>query len=823
MFLGSVGFAQEDSDHVREYFAALRVRGLHAVAEEYAISRLRDPNLPASERVELIGELSRTLLAHGAVTEGQEREELWTDAERRVQNALTNELEPADRLELESSQAFIPATQGDVLAFEARLSPEDLGRREQARERLRMGIDQLRAILPRLQSLTAGTPLRSAAREKERRVRERLVMALVSYAELLPSGPDRTALLVEVENEITAAFRAQPTGEMARNLKIHQARVAEQQGDLQRAMQILNAIPTQETTGRIYDEVISEKARLLRSQGATDEALELVAKRLRSGPPPSLELRSVAVNVLLDSARLAKETGNDSLQQQLLSEAQKQAEQLSGRWRQLAMVRLARFEEDVEFGPELAALVRQARASYQAGLSEQAAREFGLAAEQAFSRNLTEEAAEFAMMQGSVQVQSGQWSAAEQTFSNFLTRLPQHPRAADADLLRIYALGRREQQEMTPPALSQLPGALADHIRRYQSSPTRWEANWMLGLHSEQAGDGQNALARYAEIPRDHGRFLDAGRRRLALFPRILERDDLDPSTRLQWQSAATATAIEISGTLRESSVPDFAECQTLLLCARLLIDSPDPRFVEADELLQTVMDRVQLEAKRAELQGEPLPAEWKQLEQATLQSRIISLVGQEKLETARKLISELRRSSPDAVLDVLNGLTEFSSSFNNDRRYQLGVLLRGSVEELTSRGNLTPEQERKAGECAAAAALAMGDVEEAIRRLEGILRNNPRDVDLMKRVVELSLRKGGASQLNRGLRWATQRESLQRAGSPEWIQARLDVVEIQTRLGSKDDARKLLGVARTLYPQMGSPELKARSDELWNELTRSR
>ena len=62
------------------YFEQLRVRGLFSIAESYAVSRLAQPNIARTRRIDLTIELSRTLAAHAEFASEQQQPELWKQA-----------------------------------------------------------------------------------------------------------------------------------------------------------------------------------------------------------------------------------------------------------------------------------------------------------------------------------------------------------------------------------------------------------------------------------------------------------------------------------------------------------------------------------------------------------------------------------------------------------------------------------------------------------------------------------------------------------------------------------------------------------------------
>jgi tetratricopeptide (TPR) repeat protein len=53
--------------------------------------------------------------------------------------------------------------------------------------------------------------------------------------------------------------------------------------------------------------------------------------------------------------------------------------------------------------------------------------------------------------------------------------------------------------------------------------------------------------------------------------------------------------------------------------------------------------------------------------------------------------------------------------------------------------------------------------------------------------------------------------ESLSKQGSPEWLTARLGVISTCIKLQEQAEARKLMALAKVLYPELGGGDLKAK------------
>jgi hypothetical protein len=315
-------------------------------------------------------QLIESLLEHGTFAQGQQRQELWAEAQRTLDAAA--ESGEARSLMLEAYRAIVPAIQGSALAWESMLRPEDRSLRSDADSKLELAVVALQGVSQRLandsepRSGIAGASPVELLRLR-RRVDFHLAECLLLRGELLPVSHDRIAMLLEADEACARLLRSHPDNELLVRTKILQSRVARLQGNEMRGIGILDGIPTAGLGEILEDEILAERVRVEQSAGRTDTALELIATRLRTADAPADELRAVAVDVLIDAWRLAGAKNDRSFQQRLLAEAQSLHEKTFGKWRQWTAMRLERMQEDAELGVELAALVREARGNWQQG------------------------------------------------------------------------------------------------------------------------------------------------------------------------------------------------------------------------------------------------------------------------------------------------------------------------------------------------------------------------------------------------------------------------------------------------------------------------
>lgn len=812
-----------------DYFEALRQRGLYVVAEEYATSRLARTTLEPAVRAGLTVELANTLVVHGAALQGSPRSEMWAEAAFVLDQLLQQSPDNPRRMAVVAARVSLPIRQGLALAWDAQVESGAAKFRDQAVELLTASIPELRSLSatlaksnPRLTDAQladgALTPVELLRLSQEADLL--IAKASLSLGEILPAGVPRTSALMDASRDLDQLLRAKLPESPANQATLLRARVARLQGDDRRASTLLVKLASS-ADREFRERALAEQLRLLMATGELDQAFQLVADRLKTGTPPSDEYRAAAVDVLLALWKRAGEKNEGEMQAQLLAEAEHQREMSQGHWRQWAASRIALVQEEVKYGPELASIVRDAVAEWQAGNVDQAAGKYGEAAAAARRLNRDDQAVELAMLRGSILVNAEHWPDAAATLKEIVATFPKDPRTPEASLLRCYALGRLYAGSATQANREQFEMALQDHLTAFRSHKTAHEAVWMLAAHQEQRLQWTEALPLYRAIPGDHPRFAEASYRILILYQKILERLNEVGGPVAEWEDQLRAEIARISSQLpADGRTFEVIAGRTFVLAAQLLLQIRQRDYTEADRLLAAVETRIRSESARAERSGSAISKEWTALAHQAAQSRIVSLAGQQRLEEARQLLTGLQTADADALLGILIGLTELTSKIDPQQQRELGRMQQVAVTELQRhRSNLTPQQQSLLDLSRAQAYIATGDLPEAADVYESLIRQSPRDRRLIRQVIAVYRQRGQTDDLEKARQWWVRLEQLENPGSANWVEARLNIADLLVTLGRKDEARKLLGVTRTLYPALATPELKAQGDAIWKRL----
>ena len=811
-----------------DFFTGLRQRSLFVVAEDYAVNQLSNRNLLPRDRAEITSELARTMVDHGTVSSLSEREELWNEAKRILEDYLDVFPNGPFSLRVESERALLSFWIGETLAWESQLTPGETVLRRTALESLTESQAAITIALKKLeqanrtpspQELADGAMDRNELALLELRLNFFQTKAHFLRAKLASDVAEQTVLLNETEQRIKSLLRTKIDSELVIEAKLIRAKIARLLGDYPQGEARLRALLDPSAQFGLQDAVIAEQARMEIARGRLDKAIELINTRIQNGQAISDELRAVAVESLLAAWKIAKAQGDSALRDDLLSEAEYHHANTQGKWHQLTYTLLERILQTEELGEDLAQLVRDAQINFRQGNLQAAASQFQQAATIASESGKSDRAVEFEFTHGSIQTQLKEWASAGETFAKIVDQHPDHSRATDAGLMECYVLGQSYLANPSQDSREKYENALSEFQTSFAETDSAAEAAWMLAIHLEQRLQWTDAIREYRKIPATDPRFDTASLRIILLYEKILNRLKTLNGDVSSWEDQLLEEISRINEQFPQDRLfESIDQARTALKIAQLLLQHRNRWYDVADIWLKRIDETIS--QQRESLDGDQLASPWNQIARGASQLRIVSLAGQQRLDEARTLMFRLGQTSPDAMLGILLGLTELTSQVEPMRQYELGRLQLEAVRRLSeSRSELSAQKQALLDGAHAEAMVATGNSLEAAKIYESLIKKSPRDVRLIENVIDVLSKTGRKEDLERARAWWTRYERLHKAGSPEWISARLSIAELDRQLGRPEEAKKLLGVTRALYPELGTPELKAEVTALLKEL----
>ncbi len=592
----------ESVETLEEYLSGLRRRELYTVAEGYCLRKLKETDLPQDQRVTLVLELSRTYADHASRARNErEREELWKQAEQVLNEEQKRVQDENLRLALQVQRSLTRVARGDFCRWQWELAPLNLSLKKQAIDLLEDAVAQLKQqeklITSRL--ATGSTPgqtvlsgrLLKLLRSLQFHVRHALLQALLDLAVLLDeSSADRTSVLLEAERwakrldsgVLTRQAKAERNYRLAMVFRL-QHRYAEAERALKAA--------ARDAPQALSNDLVTEQARLLLAQDRVADAAQLLTQHSQKTGLLTGEQRYLLVRALLGMWQLASAQEDRTLASQLLRQASAQIQQISDDpyWNERARQLFNQLTATNQLGPEVASLVRRAKAFYSLKNWKAAVAAYQQAAQEARKAHQTDTAFELAYTAASIQLQQGELDAALQSLDQLVQQTSSSSQAAQAHWLKIIALAAQLKQAETlqartsrtshpstssasqpstpapqnaqaaqkqPSPFAQTPStqqaaqatsaaaattlanlrkvraeyqrALEEHRRRFRNSPTYYEATWLLALWKEAQGETLQALRLYEEIPSENKHADEARLRTVLCYQKLL--NTLEPN-----------------------------------------------------------------------------------------------------------------------------------------------------------------------------------------------------------------------------------------------------------------------------------------------------
>ncbi len=816
-------------DDLSRYYDGLRQRGLYRLAESDGLRRLADEQVTPQLRAELAIELSRTYALHATHRSGQERDELWNRAEQVLAQAEPSAPSGSYRTLLAAQRALVAATQGAQLRWQWELSPLDRHAAEAAAKVLQRALERLRELPTEFEEQSqlvlaggASTPAPRVFREVQQRVEFQLAAASVDLANVLPTGPERAAALYEAETRLKELVNTPKHDGRAWQAEVLLLRLWRFRGEFDRIEPRVTALLEKEPPAAIRDAAVAELVRSYLEGQHPDAAIERLQAHRREHGWKSDELKSLVVETILAARRVAFAKGQTELARDLLTQAETSAADVAGAWGARSRLQLETARDADVYGPQLAGIVRQATWAWKNGDLDEAIQSYRQATVEAHRSGRAEFAAEFGLTLATLQTESGHLEDAIDALTGLLNSYPESPQAADADLLRAYAQGKQFEQQPDDVRRQAYRAALDHHRKTYATSSTAAEAAWMLARLQEFEHDGTAAVSTLQTIPPDHKRGPAAAQRIGVVYERLLEETRLrgEPIEAIEQQAIADLTSL-VERFLSTPVAISSEQAEIALKLARLLLHQEPPEFVRADALLERIVNSGPEDdngnASPVESPGAVRPA----LLASAAQLRIVSLAGQGRLDDARRLLAQLGNQHPLRMLEVLNGLTSAAEHVAIQHRRVVSELqLEVSQQLEQQRESLTVDSQIHLDESLAQSYAAIGQVPKAAALYEKLIWQQPESTRLVRALAVLYESCGSPSCLRNALVHWEKLEHRQKKGTADWLDSRFHLAWCSHQLGDDETARKLIGVTTVLYPDMGSPLLKAKFAELSSELT---
>lgn len=490
--VAQVGNTVQADEESRRYFNALRERRLWSLAELVCLQELK--RLPASspQRIEVALELSEILAAHARdVSDQAEREQLWRQAHETLDaESKQTEFVP-HRLVLAVQRASLFGDERAVMTMLAALSPFD--------ERLQKRVIELNSKtildLTRLEEKIAATrfpptPPESKgwfdvdSRQLRHTVQFKLAEELLARAMTQPTtSPDRADDFLKGEQLARRVAGGPRDAEISQQATMLLGKLNRLRNAWPRAKGLLDSVDTSVLSLEVRDELFCEQVELLLAQDQFVMAADLLRKAHRDDKS-FRHSTLLLVTTVVKLSQTAREHRDLPLANELLAEAERlthpEVNRVSNYWSQRASLVVTQAQEDVQFGVQVAELIREARGRYGVGDRERAAAAFGQAYQLRLKDGPTDDTFEIGLTHARILVELKQFEAAIKALHALLKEHSTQAARPQADLMRVICLGRVYQSNPTQAGREKFGAALEAHIVTYPDSATQSDAKRML-------------------------------------------------------------------------------------------------------------------------------------------------------------------------------------------------------------------------------------------------------------------------------------------------------------------------------------------------------
>ena len=402
-------------------------------------------------------------------------------------------------------------------------------------------------------------------------------------------------------------------------------------------------------------------------------------------------------------------------------------------------------------------------------------------------------------------------------FREVALAFPDEELAHESHYWAIDHAGRIAAEERTEAALDQFEELMTDHVLRWPNRPASDEVRWRLGRLKEVQGDPTSAASIYFDINPEFSEFEQV----IAALVRccrmmIEEAEDVAqtaaslPPTGSQ-DGNASAIALDAARGF-ESFLPSLGGTGSVWTRSQILAATASSEFyflTTSDGYLHAnrVLQRLISEAGTPPLDLAPRIRGLLVVAQAGSGDPAIAFATMNAFLTGP--ISEL--------LSVLVEIDRLVSNAPSQQRTPLLSLQDRILQKLKIRiGELDATQINTAAWYEARWFAASRRISEAVAAYRALLNTSPANApEIRLEYARLLSSQNSADLITEALAQWRGIES----GSPEkshlWFEAKYEIARAHFRLGNTDQAARMVGLLRVLYPEMGGTELKQQFDEL--------
>jgi tetratricopeptide (TPR) repeat protein len=828
MYTAPVAARDDEPSLDARFLDGLRERQLFRLAESYCQERLADPKLAPEARADLAVQLSQTYVQHARSVLQNEADPLWQAARQTIDDyAKANSTSPWLPV-VEVQGSLVELARGELLRQLWELSGS-AAIREEAKKHLGNAIDALPRHDAKISELLHPTRRQSAdgpARHQlvalQRNLRYQLALGYRNRAQCYPDVPaDRDDALRQAIDLFTPIAGLDVPDDIIWKSRLEVVRCHRLKGSADDAQRRLNQVEAADPPppDDVRLKILAERIRIFAAAGDVSRALELAAPRPGlSGASPDLDLARLEAYLAAWQFQLDRkdDARASEMEAKSLGHVRFMRSTYDPYWSRQAEMLLARSSLGASQGGDIALLVRSADLALQNGQVEQALGIYDQAAASAAKNGKLDRAFELCYQAASVEHGRGNFAQSARRFRDLALAQRENSQAGDAHLLAIHSAAQ-EAQRHTPPQIDLYVELVNEHLQIWPKADSANHARWFLGRLLESRQEWEGAIESYGRIAPEHERFPSAIEAAAGCFEswiRALQDAQEDP-TPLGRRAAQYFESVFVGGA--QDAFPDrwsYPERLAALAAARFRMNYASRDYRRAVQILAAALER-----------GPQPDQTWQARARA---AQVAGYAGLDRMDDAERVLARLLadmtppaapggaapplRGDPLLWLTLMEDVARAAKAAPRESLARIGVSQLRVAKALTPhRAEMAPYDRKRFDALVAEGTGLAGDIAKAAERYEVLVREYPRDGDILEDHVRLLVGASDRRLLEAGLDKARDLERKAKTASPRWFRAKYYMALAHVRLGNKAQAQKIINVTKVLHPDLGGPQMKAR------------
>jgi hypothetical protein len=835
--------ADENYEPAEERFlAGLRRRGLFALAETYCRERLKDAQLDEVDRAELLIDLVRTLAEHALAVPADSRAPMWQEISTTTADFQRQHPQNPRVLLVRMQAALALLARAELARQEAEIGGASSHSIDDVRAEIRAAIAQIKQLDDDLASeirrrtrpvaAAAGLLGNAELASIEANARYQLARGFRNQALSYPAdSDDRLNAFGQAIELLTPLAKSSDDDPLAWPSRVEEVSCLRQVGQLAEATRRLGELETSKPPRLYLRRLRAESIRLLVAKGRLVEALATAGAAVDDDEPGAADLDFARLEVLVALWQRAAGQGAGSHGAEPDSEAagaKAVAERTPEYWQRLATEQVQHIEK--VHGPywmrraetllagalsanaahqpagtigNLDSATRAAASYWRAGQIDDALTMYDKAAQKAAESGQTDKAFELGSTAASIQNQRKQFRDAQRRFDQLAAAMPKYPRAAEAHLAAIYnqaAAAAAEGKQADEASLTEYRQLLEHHLSTWPQAPSAGQVAWWLGRVYEHDGQWSAAKDAFRRVPPEHAQYAAAVEGAARAYQRLLDRSRAAGKPDPQTASQAVEWLRQIIDQSRDKPERAALGRQATLWAARFSIGDIPGGVGAAEDLL-----------KRALAGSDDAPADW----QAAANLLLVSaLVERERYDEAAALLGKAGTGSPGDLLALLERLILAAAQVPPGERRELAQFEQQTLAALDAqRSRFDKAGQRRLDIARLRTLIDTGQRKPALALAETLAGKYPDEGSVQEDFARLLGGSSDPAQMRAALTHWREIAGRSRAGTPRWFRAQLGMAQMELALGNRPQARAIVKIVETSYPQFGPADGKPDAD----------